>query len=106
MAMHLARWGTLGIDGGYVWKFDPWVRGRTPFEIDGEEMVRFWAAIEAPVLHLVGAASQYRRGQFEGRPLDEYFADSRTVVVPDAGHWIHHDQLAITVREIREFLAP
>jgi pimeloyl-ACP methyl ester carboxylesterase len=105
MAMHLARWGTLGIDGGYVWKFDPWVRGRTPFEVGPEDMAQVWAAVEAPVLHLAGGASRFHRDRFEGKPLDDYFAASRTVVVPDAGHWIHHDQLDITVREIRQFLA-
>ena len=104
MAMHLARWGTHGIDGGYVWKFDPWVRGRTPIEVRGEDMERLWAAITCPVLHMIGEKSQQRREDFRGRQLDSYFADSRTVVVPDAGHWMHHDQPAITVRRARDFL--
>lgn len=105
MAMHLARWGTLGIDGGYIWKFDPWVRGRTPVEISIAEMEGFWRAVECPVLHLVGGRSQHGRERHEGRPLDNFFRDSRTVVVPDAGHWLHHDQVELTVRAIREFLA-
>lgn len=104
MAMHLARWGTLGIDGGYVWKFDPWVRGRVPFELRGEDMEQLWAAITSPVLHLIGGKSQQRRDDFRGRSLDNYFTDSRTAVVPDAGHWMHHDQLAITVQHVRAFL--
>jgi len=104
MAMHLARWGSLAIDGGHVWKFDPWVRGRTPVEIRAEDMAQFWGNIECPVLHLAGGSSHFERDRFEGRPLDDYFKDSRTVRIPDAGHWIHHDQLDLTVATIRDFL--
>jgi pimeloyl-ACP methyl ester carboxylesterase len=104
MAMHLARWGSLGIDGGYVWKFDPWARGRTPAEVRREDMLRFWAQIECPVLHLIGGESHARRHQQDGKPLDALFKDSRTVEIDDAGHWVHHDQLERTVDTIRAFL--
>ncbi len=103
MAMHLARWGTLGIDGGYVWKFDAWVRGRSPVEIAAEDMARIFAAVECPVLHLAGTESPFHRDRYEGKPLDEYFRDSRTQIVADAGHWVHHDQLDVTVSALRRF---
>jgi pimeloyl-ACP methyl ester carboxylesterase len=106
LAEHLARWATNNVDGGWVWKFDPFVRLRTAVEVRDEEMPRFWEAIECPVLHLVGSRSGYRRGQYLGRPLDPYFRDSRTVVVEDAGHWVHHDQTERTVAAIRDFLGP
>lgn len=104
MAEHLTRWASHGMDGGYVWKFDPWVHGRTPSELTHEEMVAAWEAVTAPVLHMVGSDSHLRRGQFDSKPLDDYFSDSRTVTVAAAGHWLHHDQTAIAVDLVREFL--
>ncbi len=104
MAEHLARWGTHGIDGGYVWKFDPWVRGRAPSEVSREEMKMAWTKVTVPILHLVGARSHFRRDHFEGRPLDDYFPDSRTITIPDAGHWLQHDQTETVVGMIRDFL--
>ncbi|MEX1022899.1 MAG: alpha/beta hydrolase [Dehalococcoidia bacterium] len=104
MADHLARWGSNAIDNGWVWKFDPWVRGRTPVEIRPEDIDGVWANIECPILHLVGSKSHFRRSSFRERPLDGYFKDSRTQVIEDAGHWLHHDQLEATVTAIRAFL--
>ncbi|GMU39758.1 MAG: alpha/beta hydrolase [Chloroflexota bacterium] len=106
MAEHLARWGTHSIDGGWVWKFDPWVRGRTPVEMSPKEMAGFWRNIPSPVLHLVGSESHFKRKSFLEQPLDDFFQDSRTVVIQDAGHWLHHDQTEATVAAIREFLGP
>lgn len=104
MAMHLARYGTNGIDGGYVWKFDPWARGRTPAELLPAEVIDFYAKVTAPVLHIVGTHSDRKRDKVESRPLDEFFSDSRTVVVEDAGHWVHHDQLDELIVAARPFL--
>ena len=104
MAEHLARWGTHGIDGGYVWKFDPWVRAHTPAEVTVEQMAAVWREIEAPVLNLVGDRSEYERDRVDNRPLDEYFRDSRTVTIADAGHWMHHDQTTVVIGAIRDFL--
>lgn len=104
MAEHLARWAVNGIDGGYVWKFDPWVRVWTAAEIRGEDMALAWANIECPVLHLIGSRSDRKRSMFRGQPLDELFRDSRTETIEDAGHWLHHDQPAATIDAIRRFL--
>jgi pimeloyl-ACP methyl ester carboxylesterase len=106
MADHLARWGSNAIDNGWVWKFDPWVRGRTPVEIRPQDIEGIWANIQAPILHLVGSKSHFKRASFNERPLDNYFKDSRTQVIEDAGHWLHHDQLDATVKAIKEFLGP
>jgi pimeloyl-ACP methyl ester carboxylesterase len=104
MADHLARWASNAIDNGWVWKFDPWVRGRTPIELTPEEMERIWANVDCPILHLVGETSHFKRHQFQELPLDSFFKDSRTEVVKNAGHWMHHDQLDETVALIRDFL--
>lgn len=101
---HMARYGARQVEGGYVWKFDPWVRGRTPSELTREELVEVWRAVAAPVMHMVGSKSHFSRAQFESKPLDDYFPDSRTVTVADAGHWIHHDQTGTFVDLVRDFL--
>lgn len=106
MADHLARWGSTAIDNGWVWKFDPWVRGRTPVELETEEMEGIWRNIKCPVLHIVGETSHFERDKFHEQPVDAFFDDSRTEVVRGAGHWMHHDQLETTVGLIREFLGP
>ena len=33
------------------------------------------------------------------------FRDARWVIVPEAGHWLHHDQPQIAIDETRAFLA-
>ncbi|MGE3961251.1 MAG: alpha/beta fold hydrolase [Dehalococcoidia bacterium] len=104
MADHLARWGSNAIDNGWVWKFDPWVRGRNPVEIQVPEMEAIWKNVQCPVLHLVGETSHFKRDRFHELPLDSFFSDSRTEVIRDAGHWMHHDQLDATVDMIRDFL--
>ena len=104
MADHLARWGSNAIDNGWVWKFDPFVRGRNPVELKVPEMELIWKNIQCPVLHLVGETSHFKRGKFHEEPLDSFFNDSRTEVIRNAGHWMHHDQLDTTVKAIRDFL--
>lgn len=102
MAEHLARWGTREVEGGgYVWKFDQWVRSRPPSELTREDVAAAWREVRAPVLHLIGAWS--RQGTVNNRPVDEYFPDSRTKVIPSAGHWMHHDQPALTIEATRAF---
>lgn len=106
MADHLARWGSNAIDNGWVWKFDPWVRSRIPIGLRQEDIEDIWRNIQCPILHLVGSNSHFKRASFHEQPLDGFFQDSRTTVIQDAGHWLHHDQLEATVTEIREFLGP
>ncbi len=53
---------------------------------------------------LVMGSESHGRGQH--RPEDAaYFPDGRSVVVPDAGHWAHHDQPGAVVAAIRSFFA-
>ncbi len=104
MAAHLARWASHGIDNGWVWKFDPWVRGRSPVDLRPAELTRIWANIECPILHLQGGNSHVKSSRLLEGPPDDLFQDSRTQIIRDAGHWMHHDQLDDTVRAIRDFL--
>jgi pimeloyl-ACP methyl ester carboxylesterase len=104
VALEIARYATQAVEGGYIWKFDPFVRGRASGEIDAESVRRFWSAVECPVLHLLGGASKW--SSYPPSEQDRAaFRHARWVVVPDAGHWLHHDQPEITLRESRQFLA-
>ena len=100
-APDLARYATKPVAGGFVWKFDNWVHGRTSMEVRRDEQRRFWEAIECPVLLLYGSESQQRA--IQGPEDAASFRNARTVTVDGAGHWIHHDQLDVTEREIRGF---
>ena len=104
MAMHLARWGTNGIDGGYVWKFDPWLYARSPLHnLRFDETEALWRDLTAPVLHLSGSESHFNRESVNGRPVESYFANGSALTIEGAGHWAHHDQIDATVSAIREF---
>lgn len=98
---HLTAYAAKPVEGGYVWKYDWWVNGRTSMEIRREELPRFWAAVECPVLHVFA-----RHGQAnQVHDAEKYFKDARTVFVEDAGHWLHHDQPEAALAALRPFLA-
>jgi pimeloyl-ACP methyl ester carboxylesterase len=105
LAMHLASWGARSVEGGYMWKFDPWIYARSPLHsLRFSELEAVWADISAPVLHVNGSESHFNRASVAGRPVESYFADARAVTIEGAGHWAHHDQLDKTVAVIRSFL--
>ena len=100
-AVELAGYAVRPVDGGYRWKFDPWVDSSDPVELRPEEAPPIWARVRCPVLLLIGEAAASRGVQ---SPDDaRYFPDARAVVIPDAGHWVHHDQPAVVVESIRRF---
>jgi pimeloyl-ACP methyl ester carboxylesterase len=104
MAEHLARWGAHAIDGGFSWKYDPWMYTQHDLEVPQEEYHTYWAGITAPVLHLISSEGAERRGTRDGKPIETFFADATAQVVEDSGHWLHHDQPEATIEAIRGFL--
>ena len=104
MAEHLARWGAHAIDGGYTWKYDPWLHTTSEFGMPMQDYHNYWPSITAPVLHLISSDGEKRRATRDGRPIESFFADARTKIIPDSGHWLHHDQPDLTIAAIREFL--
>lgn len=102
-ARELAAYAVRPVDGGYRWKFDPWVDSSDPIELRPEEAPPIWARVRCPVLLLIGEEAASRGVQ---RADDaRLFADAEAIVVPDAGHWVHHDQPAAVLRELRRFSA-
>ena len=101
LARHLTIHGVRKVEGGYTWKFDNFTRAHSPYEFNMEDARDIWNQIRCPILIIWGAESWSRRmGEVDLSP----FHDCRSVVVPDAGHWVHHDQFEAVVREIEAFI--
>lgn len=98
---HLTAHASRPVEGGYVWKYDWWVNGRTSMEIRREELPRFWEAIECPVLLLFARETRVAQRTDAG----DFIRGSRTQYIEDAGHWLHHDQLDATLDAVRPFFA-
>ena len=98
-ALDLASHAAARVEGGYEWKFDNWARpGVRRDDVSAAEMKHFTAAIDCPLLLIVGEDSGGRR-RMQDR-VDQ-FPNARAVLVPDAAHWVHHDQPATVIREAR-----
>lgn len=99
----LAQYASKPVDGGFIWKYDHWVNSRTSMELRRSELPSFWEAVTCPVLLLLGSESHSRRRQHPSP--ERHLRSARTVEIPGAGHWIHHDQPEAFLREVRPFLA-
>ncbi|HEY5404286.1 MAG TPA: alpha/beta hydrolase [Pyrinomonadaceae bacterium] len=104
MARHLTQHGSNRMaDGSYTWKFDPFVRGWPPYGFDSAQASELHKRIECPVLLFRGLESWASDPEKDGRA--KALKDYRLVNVPNAGHWLHHDQLAVFLRETKVFLS-
>lgn len=103
LSRHLAEWAAKPVEGGFTWKYDLWLNARTSMEVRREELPRFWAAVECPVLLLFAADSQQPAAQ--RHDAEQFFRDARSVTIQNAGHWAHHDQPEAVLAALRPFLA-
>ena len=94
--------GRPGEDGTYSWKFDQYVRLWPAYDMTRDAIARLWSGITCPTLLVHGLDSWARPPAEDGR-LD-YFQNARALPVAGAGHWVHHDQLDVFLREVRAFL--
>ena len=102
-AGHLAVHGVnRNEDGTYSWKFDNYIRSRSPSD-EVPDLPYLWARITCPVLLAYGTKSWASNPRDDGRLA--YFMRGRVAVFEDAGHWLHHDSTAEFLRELRDFLA-
>jgi pimeloyl-ACP methyl ester carboxylesterase len=90
-------------NGSYVWKFDPFVRGWPPYGFDSVQARTLFERIECPVLLFRGMESWASDPEKDGRA--KALKNYRLINVPNAGHWLHHDQLELFLKETREFLS-
>jgi len=104
MAHYLTLHGTSRNDDGTLsWKFDNYVRIRSPYEFNLEDAQDIWARITAPVLLIKGSESWAPDPEKSGRAAT--IANYRSVTIEDAGHWVHHDQLDRFLEVTTEFLS-
>lgn len=102
-AEHLTRHGLRSNeDGTYSWKFDNLLRMRSLHDLYPGQLESLWARITCPTLLMHGAESRNPSPLVDGRV--RYFTHARVVTIPDAGHWLHHDQLDLFVTHAMQFL--
>ena len=90
-------------DGTYSWKFDNYIRADSPLRISDDERERLWSRVSCPTLLFRGEESWASDPAQDGRMA--HFQNARAINVADAGHWVHHDQLDLFLREVQGFLA-
>jgi len=103
MARHLTLHGTnWDPDGSLVWKFDNYVRAIPPLGHHIHDAVELYSQIASPTLIFWGLES------FAPVPSNDprvnAIPNRRLVEVPKAGHWVHHDQLDLFLKETKTFL--
>jgi len=103
VAMHLTLHGTnWEPDGSLVWKFDNFARLFPPYGHRMDDSVELFGQITCPVLLFWGLESFL--GVPDTDPRRKVIRNCRMVRVENAGHWLHHDQLDLFLRETTEFL--
>ena len=89
-------------DGTYCWKYDELSRILSPIRFTDEEMQEIQRRISCPVLLLYGSNG------WSGNPLEgknqNFFQLAKSVCIPNAGHWLHHDQIDIFTEVVKVFL--
>lgn len=104
VARHLTLHGTnWNSDGSLIWKFDNFARPFPPFGQNMDDMRDLFGQITCPVLLFWGMESWAQDPEKDVRAA--VIKNHRLVKVPNAGHWVHHDQLEIFLTETKKFLA-
>jgi pimeloyl-ACP methyl ester carboxylesterase len=102
-ARHLTLHGTdWNAEGKLVWKFDHYTRVLPPVWLGLPEAREILAQIQCPTLLFWGKQSFARDP--DGDPQAEAIPNKKIVKVDQAGHWLHHDQRELFLRETMDFL--
>ncbi|MGD9765685.1 MAG: alpha/beta fold hydrolase [Candidatus Binatia bacterium] len=89
-------------DGTYLWKFDNYVRATSPYLFNLADAEELWKRITCPVLLLRGTESWASDPELDGRA--KAFRSYTFHNIEGAGHWVHHDQLEVFLKHLRDFL--
>jgi pimeloyl-ACP methyl ester carboxylesterase len=105
LARRLAEKGTArGPDGRLRFKHDPRLASGRPCSFDIDRAMRFWAAVDCPVLLVEGENSPIRLPAEEARRRWGVFPQSHHALIPAAGHMIQRDQPQALARLLVRFL--
>jgi pimeloyl-ACP methyl ester carboxylesterase len=103
VARHLTLHGTnWNPDGSIIWKFDNYARLFPPYGMNVQDAKEASRRITCPALLFWGRQSFARDPETTGEAAA--IRDHRVVKVDHAGHWLHHDQLEVFLRETKRFL--
>ena len=103
MARHLTKHGMRkNDDGTSSWKFDNYVRLHSPYEFNIAEAREIWNQIRCPTLLVRGSESWASDPEQDGKATA--FHNYQNVLIKDAGHWVHHDQLDAFMAVLWNFL--
>jgi len=103
VAQHLTLHGTnWEPNGSLVWKFDNFARLFPPYGHRVDEIVEVFGQVSCPVLLFWGLESFFPVPVEDPRRLA--IRNHRLVRVAGSGHWVHHDQLDLFLRETTAFL--
>jgi pimeloyl-ACP methyl ester carboxylesterase len=97
--MHGTNWNS---DGSLIWKFDNFARGFPPYGVNIEDAREILSHISCPTLLFWGMESWAADPETDGRAA--VIENHRLVKVPNAGHWVHHDQLEVFLAATKRFL--
>ena len=104
LARHLTLHGTnWESDGSLLWKFDNYARAFSPYGHHIDDAVEVFSRITCPVSFFWGLESFLPVP--EADPRFKAIRNRRLCKVPNAGHWVHHDQLALFLAEATAFFA-
>ena len=104
VARHLTLHGTnWESDGSLLWKFDNYARAISPYGHNLEDAVELFSQITCPALVFWGLESFLPVPESDAR--FQAIRNRRLIPVANAGHWVHHDQLALFLKETTAFLA-
>jgi pimeloyl-ACP methyl ester carboxylesterase len=103
MARHLTIYSVRRNENGtFSWKYDNYTRATSPYLFNLKDAMEIWSRIRCPTLLVRGDSSWAGDWERDGR-LDA-FRSAELVTIKQAGHWVHHDQLAEFLVVVNRFL--
>ncbi len=102
-ARHLTVHGIKRNENGtYSWRFDNYTRASSPYMFNLKDAMEIWNRIRVPTLLVRGDESWAGDWEKDGRR--GAFSSAELVTIPNAGHWVHHDQLDRFLAVVHRFL--
>ncbi len=103
---HLVEHGSVAVDGGWIWKWDPAFNTNIPSGFRESTVLAEFERVQAPTLVLTGAAddmwSEMSAAEVASRVA--LIDDAQHGAIDDAGHYLHLEQPAEVFNAVSRFL--